>query len=177
MNEVLTQEDLSRAFYTRAAIHEAFRLSPAAFAVARILEEDSYLSGYHLKQGVSFHLIFISCRSLIKFYFQTVVLCQNMIACSKNENFEEASEYKPDRWMNECGEFDKNRCVGSSIVLPFGSGKRICPGKKFTELELTIACIKLVRAFKIKYSSEFDREFQFVLAPKSPVNIQFCDRL
>lgn len=55
MNEDLTQEDLSRAFYTRAAIHEAFRLSPSAFAIARILEEDFYLSGYHLKAGVSLH--------------------------------------------------------------------------------------------------------------------------
>lgn len=53
MSEDLSHDDISRAFYTRAAIHEAFRLSPAAFAVARILEEDFYLSGYHLKAGVS----------------------------------------------------------------------------------------------------------------------------
>lgn len=53
MNEELTQEDISRAFYTRAAIHESFRLSPSAFALARILEEDFFLSGYHLKAGVS----------------------------------------------------------------------------------------------------------------------------
>lgn len=59
MSEVLTHEDLSRAFYTRAAIHEAFRLSPSAFAVARILEEDLYLSGYHVKSGVS-----LNCDSL-----------------------------------------------------------------------------------------------------------------
>lgn len=54
MTEDLTFEDLSRAFYTRAAIHEAFRLSPSAFAVARILEEEVYLSGYRLQPGVSF---------------------------------------------------------------------------------------------------------------------------
>jgi cytochrome P450 len=53
MNEELTAEDLSKAFYTRAVIQEAFRMSPVAFAVARILEEDLYLSGYHLKAGVS----------------------------------------------------------------------------------------------------------------------------
>ena len=68
MNDEITQEDISKAFYTRAAIHEAFRLSPTAFAVARILEEDFYLSDYHLKQGVSFakssDLIVIKCFSL-----------------------------------------------------------------------------------------------------------------
>lgn len=100
-----------------------------------------------------------------------------MIAGSKNENFEEASLYKPERWLNESGEFDINQCPGSSIVLPFGCGKRICPGKKYTELELMILVIKLVKSFKIKYHSEFDQQFEFVLAPKTPVNIQFCDRI
>lgn len=99
-----------------------------------------------------------------------------MIASSKNENFDRAKEYKPERWLAENGEFNLNQCVGSSIVLPFGCGKRICPGKKYTELELIILVTKLVRTFKIKYHSEFDRQFEFVLAPKAPVNVQFCDR-
>lgn len=99
-----------------------------------------------------------------------------MIACSKNENFDNASEYKPERWLTEAGEFSLNECVGTSIVLPFGCGKRICPGKKYSELELMILVIKLVRSFKITYKSEFDRQFEFVLAPKAPVNVQFCDR-
>jgi ecdysone 20-monooxygenase len=100
-----------------------------------------------------------------------------MIACSKNENFENATKYKPERWLTETGEFNLNQCVGSSITLPFGCGKRICPGKKYTELELMILVIKLVRSFKIKYHSQFERQFEFVLAPKGPVNIQFSDRL
>lgn len=70
-----------------------------------------------------------------------------------------------------------NQCTGSAIVLPFGCGKRICPGKKFTEQQLMILVIKLVRMFKIKYHSEFDRQFEFILAPKAPVNVQFCDRI
>lgn len=101
-----------------------------------------------------------------------------MIACTKKENFDDAAEYKPERWLDkETGEFNLNQCVGSSITLPFGCGKRICPGKKYTELELMILVIKIVRTFKIKYCSEFDRQFEFVLTAKAPVNIQFCDRL
>lgn len=98
-----------------------------------------------------------------------------MIASAKDENFENASEYKPERWLTDSGEFNVNQC-SSSIVLPFGCGKRICPGRKYTELELMILTIKLVRSFKIEYKSELDRQFQFVLAPKAPVNVQFCDR-
>lgn len=58
MKENLTVEDLSRAFYTRAAIHEAFRMSPSAFAIARMLEDDLYLSGYNIKSGVSYQSFF-----------------------------------------------------------------------------------------------------------------------
>jgi cytochrome P450 len=52
MNDTLTYEDLNQAHYTRAAVHESFRLSPTAFAVARILEQDCNLSGYNVKAGV-----------------------------------------------------------------------------------------------------------------------------
>lgn len=99
-----------------------------------------------------------------------------MIASWKNENFENAAEYKPERWLNKEGEFDPNQCVGASIVQPFGCGRRVCPGKKYTELELMILTIKIVRSFRVQYKSEFDRQFEFVLAPKAPVNVQFCDR-
>lgn len=99
-----------------------------------------------------------------------------MIACTNEENFKDASEYKPERWLKENGEFDSMQCVGSSIVLPFGCGKRICPGKKYVELELMILLIKIVRSFKVKYTSEFRKQFEFVIAAKSPVNVQFSDR-
>jgi cytochrome P450 len=46
-----------------------------------------------------------------------------MIACSKDENFENAKVFMPERWLNENGEFDASKCVGSSIVVPFGCGK------------------------------------------------------
>lgn len=108
--------------------------------------------------------------------FQTVVLCQNFVATNKEENFENASEYKPERWMTESGEFNKHLGKGSSLVLPFGSGKRICPGSKFVELQLMVLVIKLVRSFKIKYHSDFEKQFEFILVPKSPVHVQFCDR-
>lgn len=100
-----------------------------------------------------------------------------MVSSTKAENFQSPLEYKPERWLSSTGEFDSNLCVGSSIVLPFGNGRRICPGRKFILDELAILLIKLVRSFKIKYYSEFDRQFEFVLAPKAPVNVQFCDRM
>lgn len=69
-----------------------------------------------------------------------------------------------------------NLGLGSSIVLPFGSGKRICPGRKYSEIELMLLVTKLVRNFEISYVSPFEKQFEFVLAPKGPVNIMFRSR-
>jgi ecdysone 20-monooxygenase len=97
-----------------------------------------------------------------------------MIACRNNDFFESAAEYKPERWLSPSGEFLLDN--SSSIILPFGYGKRICPGRKYTELELMILVIKLVKNFKFAYKSKFGTQFEFVLTPNSPVNVQFCDR-
>lgn len=116
------------------------------------------------------------------------------MACRKEENFERPSEFIPERWLNEKGEMCINKGKASAIVVPFGriiidsrliyflkiiflgTGKRICPGKKFTEIELIILVIKLCREFKIEYCSPFEQVFEFVLAPKGPINIKFTDR-
>lgn len=61
-----------------------------------------------------------------------------MLASRKEANFKNANTFVPERWLDS-----STADLGSSIVLPFGSGKRICPGKKFSELELTIIVIKV----------------------------------
>lgn len=99
-----------------------------------------------------------------------------MTACSKNEHFDQAKEYKPERWLTAKGELDLIKCIGSSIVLPFGCGRRIYPGRKYTEQKLMILVIKIVRSFKIACKGEFKQQFEFVLAPKPPVNVQFVNR-
>lgn len=54
MNEKITMDDVcSKAHYTKAVIHESFRISPVAFCLARILEKDCNFSGYNVKAGVS----------------------------------------------------------------------------------------------------------------------------
>lgn len=45
--------DLANAVFTKACLQETYRICPTAFCLARILQEDSTLSGYNLKAGVS----------------------------------------------------------------------------------------------------------------------------
>lgn len=99
-----------------------------------------------------------------------------MVACLKEENFNDAKSFKPERWLNANGEFDNSNLPGASLVLPFGTGKRACPGRKFAEVELVAIIIKLVRAFRIKYDSKFEKVFKFIMTPEFPVDMKFEDR-
>lgn len=66
-----------------------------------------------------------------------------MIACNEESNFVNAKKFDPDRWIDS----DNKRFkldMGSSLVVPFGFGKRTCPGKRFVELELISLLSKVI---------------------------------
>lgn len=51
-NEI-DSSDLAQAVFTKACLQETYRICPTAFCLARILQEDTFLSGYKVKAGVS----------------------------------------------------------------------------------------------------------------------------
>ncbi|XP_014252078.1 ecdysone 20-monooxygenase isoform X1 [Cimex lectularius] len=146
---------LKEAHYLRACIMEAFRILPTAPCVARILETDMELSGYHLQPG-------------------SVVLCHTWLACLEESNFKNAKTFMPERWLGK-----DSSCSGHShpfLVVPFGVGRRMCPGKRFVELELQVVLAQTVRQFEIEFDGELRLEFEFLLAPKSPANFRLKER-
>lgn len=159
-SDTITNNDLVNAAFTRACIKESYRISPTTPCLARILEEDFVLSGYHLKAG-------------------TVVLCHTRVSCQDEQNFQQANTFLPERWLEQV---DENQNVykldepGSSLVLPFGTGRRMCPGNKIIEIELTLIMAKIFQQFEVEYHSPLDTQFQFLLAPATPIEIIFRDR-
>lgn len=71
--------------------------------------------------------------------FKSVVLLHTWMACLDDHNFIDASSYKPERWLDELTK------KSPFLVVPFGCGKRMCPGKRFVELELQIVLAKVCR--------------------------------
>nr|XP_031825344.1 ecdysone 20-monooxygenase [Nomia melanderi] len=147
----LTVEDLRKAKYLRACITESFRVMPTTTCIARILDEPVDLGDYHLTAG-------------------TVVILHTWIAGMKEENFKDAAQYMPERWLKPVAPHSP------MLIAPFGTGRRICPGKRFVELALQLILAKIIREFEIVVEEELGLQFEFILAPESPVSLGFRDR-
>lgn len=78
------------------------------------------------------------------FFSQTVILCQNLVCCHDPENFSAPEEFKPQRWLVDDSKVNA-RCSepGANLVVPFGVGKRQCPGRRFVEMELIMIVAKV----------------------------------
>ncbi|XP_063241331.1 ecdysone 20-monooxygenase [Bacillus rossius redtenbacheri] len=150
----LTAESLRTAPYLRACIHESYRLLPAAISIARILETDMELSGHLLPAG-------------------TVVLCHTWLAGQEERHFAAPEQFRPERWLSPDGRF---AAAGSIPVVPFGYGKRMCPGKGFVDQELRLLLAKLIQEFHIGFEGELELQFEFFLSPAGPVSFSFTDR-
>lgn len=78
-----------------------------------------------------------------------------MLACNDESNFVNAKKFDPDRWMDlESKRFKLD--LSSSLVVPFGVGKRACPGKRFVELELVALLSKVIKSRSQKTDSGFE---------------------
>ncbi|GBP36179.1 Ecdysone 20-monooxygenase [Eumeta japonica] len=148
----LSSEQLASAPALKAAISESFRLLPTAPFLARLLDTPLNLGGYQLAAG-------------------TFVLAHTNAACRDDENFWRAKEYIPERWLKV------KEPHAASLVAPFGRGRRMCPGKRFVELELQILLAKIMQRWRVEFDGQLDIQFDFLLSPKSPLTKQFTCRL
>lgn len=88
---------------------------------------------------------------------QSVVLCHTWLAGLKESNFPAAQEYRPERWLN-----GGPGPAATFLVLPFGCGRRMCPGKRFVEQALQVV-VAQVRHDKCFCSvNDLDKRFFFL---------------
>ena len=57
--------------------------------------------------------------------------------------FDKPNEYIPERWINEDGKYEPN----TSLVLPFGGGPRICPGKQLATIVIFTFVTRLIKNY------------------------------
>lgn len=101
-----TLEDRSKLNYVQALIHEVFRINPIAPIVApHRCSQDTTFDGYFVPKDT---LLFMSLWSLLH----------------DEKHFPEPEKFKPERFLNEEGKFDKS----SPNMINFGMGRRACAG-------------------------------------------------
>nr|CAG4640893.1 EOG090X06YP [Eulimnadia texana] len=138
--------------YLRACVTESFRLNPIAPNVARLTEQDMLFQNYHVPKN-------------------SLVICETWVACLQEENFEKAREFIPERWL------DKNASEKLSFLLvPFGAGKRMCPGRRLAVQEITILAATILQNFKITFCNPVESIYKFLICPQRPINVFLDER-
>jgi ecdysone 20-monooxygenase len=163
LKSVLPQKDspidadtLIQLPYLKAGINEAFRLSPTTPNLARLVESEIELQGYKIPP-------------------YTVLLCQHWHPCLQDKNFYRAKEYLPERWMVK-GKRTEEFLPHRDKLYHFGYGKRDCPGRRFAFMGISICLAKVFRNFKVELEKPLEHKFEFLYAPKLPINARLTQR-
>ncbi|XP_063919076.1 probable cytochrome P450 12a4, mitochondrial [Zophobas morio] len=131
----VTKETLSKNVYTKAVVKETTRLSPIAIGNLRTTKKDLVLGGYQVPSG-------------------TDVLTSTLMLSQQEEHFPKAKEFLPERWLKTTtGEFS-HKNTNPFVFAPFGFGARSCIGKRFANLELETALLKIIRNFELQWPHE-----------------------
>ncbi|ESW24307.1 hypothetical protein PHAVU_004G119100, partial [Phaseolus vulgaris] len=121
----ITEEDLTSMHYMKAVIKETFRLHPPApLLIPRESREDAKVMGYDIASGT-----------------QVVV---NAWAIARDPScWDKAEEFEPERFLNSSIDVK-----GLDFeVLPFGAGRRGCPGIMFVTNVIELVVANLVHQF------------------------------
>ncbi|XP_042225713.1 probable cytochrome P450 49a1 [Homarus americanus] len=150
----ITPNHMAQLSYLKAVIKESLRIFPLTPGFVRTLEKDIVLGGYCVPKGwmaVGFN-IFIGWDEAY---------------------FPRAKEFIPERWL-------RHRPLGPIhpyASLPFGSGTRMCVGRRIAEQELHTFMARVMHRFTVDYKHEdIDCVSKLVFVPSKPLKFTFTER-
>ncbi len=148
-------QSLPRLTYTRAVVHEALRLYPPAFTLARQALAAETAGG-----------IPIAAR--------TVVLIAPWVLHRHRLLWSEPDRFDPERFLPDAAPPSRY------AYLPFGIGPRVCIGAQFALTEATLVLATLIQSFRIERADDLpvtpraivttqpDHPPPFLLRPRRP---------
>ncbi|KAH6771028.1 cytochrome P450 [Perilla frutescens var. hirtella] len=157
------EEDLQKMAYLKAVVLEGLRRHPPGhFVLPHKVKEEVELNGYRIPKDA---------------YVNFMVADMNW----DPEVWEEPMEFKPERFVAACeGEgFD---VTGSREIkmMPFGAGRRVCPGYDVALLHLEYFVANLIRRFQWKpiQGDEVDltEKAEFTIVMKNPLRATISPR-
>ncbi|KAG9455268.1 hypothetical protein H6P81_008172 [Aristolochia fimbriata] len=160
-NNIISEDDLQKMKYLKAVVMETLRRHPPAhFVLPHAVTEEADLGGYT-----------IPTDAMINFLVVPMGLDEEM--------WEDPMEFRPERFLDRDEELD---LTGSREIkiMPFGAGRRICPGLGLAMLHLQYYVANLVREFewKVRDGEEVDlsEEWDFTTVMKNPLRVVLCPR-
>ncbi|KAK1412896.1 hypothetical protein QVD17_34484 [Tagetes erecta] len=126
-NRLLQESDIPNLSYLQAIVKETLRLHPSASLIPRLSTQDSIICGYHIPANTT---TFVNVWSLGR----------------DPSHWESPHEFKPERFEGK--QLDVR---GQHFnFLPFGTGRRMCPGISLALLTIHITLGSMIQCFEWK---------------------------
>lgn len=132
-NRILEESDIPNLPYLQAIVKETLRLHPTAPIIPRTSTEDCIVGGYHIPSKTT---VFVNVWALGR----------------DPENWKDPLEFNPERF--EGSQVDVR---GQHFqMLPFGSGRRMCPGMSLAMQIAQVALGAMLQCFEWKAGQHGD---------------------
>lgn len=153
MNSIVEESHLHQLTYLEAVVKEAFRLHPPGpLLLPRRPSQSCSVGGYRVPKGTTIFL--------------------NAWAIHRDPHvWDNPTEFKPERFLNGSSKWDY---TGNNFnYLPFGSGRRMCPGIPLAERMLMYVLASLLHSFKWELAEgeelDLSETFGMVLKKRTPL--------
>ncbi|KAB0799221.1 hypothetical protein PPYR_07101 [Photinus pyralis] len=144
--------DFSKMKYARACIRESLRLNPPMPFLNRVLSKDISVRNYLIPKG-------------------THILAATHMCNLREEYFENANEFRPERWIED------DLLDTDNVVLPFDNGIMPCLPYRSVETQVIVLFLKLLNQFQIEYHyGEIRNKYRVTAEPKNSLKFRFVDR-
>lgn len=145
INEPLTQKNIEKLSYTKAALYETLRLYPQAIALSRDVADPMILDGKTIEKNTS--------------------IIMSIYATHRNpEIWQNPNDFYPEHFLN-----DTANGRHKFAFLPFGGGMHTCIGRHFAELEMMLIIATLLRAITVRTNVEIKPTVSITYKPKRDV--------
>ncbi|XP_050512299.1 probable cytochrome P450 301a1, mitochondrial [Diabrotica virgifera virgifera] len=151
-------EKLKKMKYLQACLKETLRLEPPIPIISRVLSNDVVCHHYRIPKGT--HILYGTHMN-------------NM----REEYFEDATKFKPERWFeDEKGGFGNEYQTFAS--MPFGYGPRNCLAKEMAENQVASLMLKVCQMFRIEYNyGDIKSSNELMAAPTKPLKFRLINRV